>query len=387
MKELVQIIPQFPKIDYGNYNENDFKEYYLFSTPYIVTEYRSFTFLGEKSDLNFQSELEKINGTDYEIELCIFLNELFPNKEDKLDYEIEVRNSLGEIEKILISNQMSMIRFIENKDQKLYFSNMMNIYKGIEQSNFIIPEGVGLERLRSTIFWKKRIKGDSLKKFIEENWEDTVNNFFYLVNRFFEAYLLLKGEIHPLSNAGLNKNNFSEINFAIKGTNGVFVNKMVSNGFLYIKNPGNFEEKDFKELSDIILEKIEKKQYKLYFNTAKTHLFNGNLSFAFLQLIMSVEICLTQFIHKRLKSKGVSGKKIKDYANDITFSECLNLYLFAVTSDSEKPNLTDLGEINKMRVKRNKFVHEGIFDISQEELLDFIIVVKRFNEYIEKMNL
>lgn len=93
---------------------------------------------------------------------------------------------------------------------------------------------------------------------------------------------------------------------------------------------------------------------------ARTFCNFGHYELAIVQLCVACEITLSQKYWSFLKGRGVSNSKLNENKKEITFSQLLNVHLFAMRdpstlADSERI----LGTINWARKMRNEVVHEG----------------------------
>ena len=84
-----------------------------------------------------------------------------------------------------------------------------------------------------------------------------------------------------------------------------------------------------------------------------------NHKMIFLELFIFIETIVSKFLRDKKVEHGVSNNKIKEYESEVSISYMLNvelpIFIQEITSNDRKT----LGEIDKLRKKRNNIVHNG----------------------------
>jgi len=62
---------------------------------------------------------------------------------------------------------------------------------------------------------------------------------------------------------------------------------------------------------------------------------------------------------ERCLAFGVSKKKLDNYKSDYKFSMLLNVEMFVLTPPDMKPDRDMIGKVDRARVMRNEYMHEG----------------------------
>ena len=120
-------------------------------------------------------------------------------------------------------------------------------------------------------------------------------------------------------------------------------------------------------------------------NSGKSYIEAGLLEFALLQIIIAAEIATTRFIDKMLQAAGVSKSKLNDYRADLTFSQKLNIYLFALCPPGMKPQRQLIGSIDRGRKLRNDVMHEGVFNANRDEIYSLYVDIVKYLEFLDKI--
>lgn len=96
---------------------------------------------------------------------------------------------------------------------------------------------------------------------------------------------------------------------------------------------------------------------------ARTFSHYGYLGFAIVQICVAVETVLARAYTDYVLSKGVSNKVLKDNRKDITFSQLLNIHLFAMRNIQELNDWKNvIDTLNWARRNRNDVVHQGALE-------------------------
>jgi len=116
-------------------------------------------------------------------------------------------------------------------------------------------------------------------------------------------------------------------------------------------------------------------------NMARSYFSQGNTMMGFLMAVIAAERTTIEFVNNRLKSKGISGRKIKEKKTDMTFSLYLDILLRTVMNDEEYPKEL-VSKINSARKKRNDIAHANNFNLSFKDAHEFMNVIGKYIHYL-----
>jgi hypothetical protein len=102
---------------------------------------------------------------------------------------------------------------------------------------------------------------------------------------------------------------------------------------------------------------------------------NENPKWALLDAFMVTELAVARFVNEAKIAKGVSKKKLAEYRRDIGISYMLNVDLPLLLCPLTIKEGKTLQDVDTVRTKRNKVVHEGA-PVSKEEALHAINAAK-----------
>lgn len=121
------------------------------------------------------------------------------------------------------------------------------------------------------------------------------------------------------------------------------------------------------------IERGEGTEDRLYLLDAYAAVADGRLPHAIVPAHAAVELALMPLVKDSL-GEIASNKAVEDNERDLTFSLTLKVLLPAVCEATSIPQMPDKlrGQLNSLRQLRNRFVHEGVTDVSQEEARRFL---------------
>lgn len=161
---------------------------------------------------------------------------------------------------------------------------------------------------------------------------------------------------------------------------------------------GGFESGTFVPQSNIRTEQMETLNGFLQAQTAippddhalamaRTFCNFGYYDLAIVNLCVACEIALSTKYWSFLKKRGVSNTKLSDNKKDITFSQLLNIHLFAMCDvsgigDGERT----IGQINWARNMRNQIVHDGKSEkeITSDKVMEAIDAADRLLKFLDQ---
>jgi hypothetical protein len=90
-------------------------------------------------------------------------------------------------------------------------------------------------------------------------------------------------------------------------------------------------------------------------------------------------------VKQRLIASGVAKSKWEKLKSDVTYSQMLNLYLFALCPNDDKPDSQTLGDLNRARGLRNEIMHEGVVEVSKSDLERVLKATEKHLAYLERI--
>lgn len=70
---------------------------------------------------------------------------------------------------------------------------------------------------------------------------------------------------------------------------------------------------------------------------------------------------------------------------DLTYSVMLNIVLFSIALEDQKPDPNLIGKINRARNLRNAFMRKGVIPNDQREISDIYSATKAYIDYIRQL--
>jgi len=119
---------------------------------------------------------------------------------------------------------------------------------------------------------------------------------------------------------------------------------------------------------------------------ARSFLHYGMLAPALVNVCTACEIVLARYYHEFLLSRGASNKRLKEAEKDVTFSQLLNLHLFAMRDLSTLDDGSAvLGTLNRSRKLRNEIVHTGmVVGVTKAVVVESVNAAERLIEFLLK---
>lgn len=322
---------------------------------------------------------------NFDLELGVMLPDLLPNLNGKLDYSVEVSNKNDELKLLCLSNQMGMIYYkIDNEQLHALFPRCK--LDKLSNNDIKIPFGGPIQLLRTMVTTRFIIKGQCAEDALEENIETCLDVFINLLNKLLISNQMILNDGNITLSTSYDRNSFDFLYLIIcgKDKNKFGHGKLALNLGKTAINPYNIVDEKADSLLSFLNGAIEIDEIKHTMYAAKNAIDGGLLKYALIQLVIASEIATADFVKKCLLAKGVSKSKWKDYGKDITYSHMLNLYLWSLTPAHLKPDRDLIGKINRARDCRNDLMHEGIFNLTKNEMRELYEATEEYLGYIQK---
>ena len=109
---------------------------------------------------------------------------------------------------------------------------------------------------------------------------------------------------------------------------------------------------------------------------------NKNYKYALLNAFTAVEVVVSDFLTEFKIKNGVSNKKLEEYKSEIGISYMLNVEVPMVMKDLSNEGRIILGNVDKVRKKRNAVIHSGA-QVSDKEAKEAINAVLKLLALID----
>lgn len=334
----------------------------------------------------FDHLLPRTDGT-FELELGVTLPDLLPNLNGHLDYSVEVALSDDDRHQLAVSNQMARINFAKDGAGYHLIFPRYHLDALKEDKTFNLPEGSSPQLLRSTITTRFSIPGKDAEDALEEHVERCIEKFTSLLNRLLASNQMIAEHVHSQFSTAYEATSFPFFYLIIAGeTPGRFGHgKLSTHAGKMALNPPNVEQEKAERLLAYLQGAEPIDSIKQMITAARSSFEGGSLQFALLQMVIAAEMATSQYIRSRFLGLGVSRSKWNDVEAEITYSQMLNVHLFALTPAHLKPDRDLLGKMNRARDCRNKFMHRGDSFLTRDEALELINATDQYLTYLKRL--
>lgn len=339
-----------------------------------IPQNRALGFLA--SSMNKDKSLGRIfddlesNSGKYSLEIGAILHDWLPNLSGHQDYFLSVPITDGEKIPLAVSNQMLRINY-RKKGQFAHALVPQYLFKKLQSEDKLsLPDDYHVEVLKSVVTCRFEVDGNHAEDALELHIDLSIEKFIGAINRVISAQLFLSTDTTPVLTPTYDKGSFDYLYLIMKGRDSkkYKANRLSLSSFRTTLKPINYEDEKAKSFLGIIAGLQNRSEVIYLINSGKGYLEAGLIRFALLWLVIAAEIATTRFVHSMWQKAGVSKTKIKNSANDITYSQMLNIHIFALCSKELRPDKNLLSEIDKGRTSRNALMHEGKFELSQQDL-------------------
>ncbi len=333
-------------------------------------------------------DLEPDAEGNFILELGVTLPDILPNLEGNPDYTVEVALSNGDLRLLSISNRMILLHY-ERDGKQLHAIFPNEKLDAVKQSEtFKIPPAASPQHLRTTVTSRFKISGTDAEDALERNIEISIFNFMESLNKLRSSIQTLPSQDLSILSTRYESQSFPYFYMIVQGdppTNLQHGKISTHIGRVALMaNPIPADESDLllsylngTRTIDPVMETM---------GAAKSSLDSGLLNHALLMMVIAAEMATSRYVKQKLLERGVSKSKWDESKTDVTYSQMLNLHLFALAPASLKPHRSLVGEMNKARTLRNKLMHEGEFASSKEDVQLLFSQTTRFLDYISKIS-
>lgn len=362
----------------------------LLTTPTFYDELHLFVLYakGAKKDksLAIYPELAPDSRGVYQLELGVTLPDLLPTLNGQFEYKLPTVRTRHGATQLCVSNQMVRVNCYRE-------SRLLHILvpeQGIPQ----LPEhGVQVSQnppcqfLRTTVSMRFRITAPSVDCAIEDFIEECAEDLVVSVNNFLAAYMMVNPVPFYTHSTAFDARSFDVLYFAVFGGNISIarVGRLALHIGKMALNPPDISGELYQQMLEYLSGKREPDSVKLMLVEARNSYKSGLLRAALLQIVVATEMAVGRFIHEEYLNAGVSQTKWNEAKKDLTYSQMLNLHLFALAPADFKPDREVIGQLNLARSLRNEFMHEGKLELDGARLGEIFHASEKFLSYIVEL--
>ena len=314
-------------------------------------------------------ELEPQRGK-FHIELGAILHSWLPNLNEKRDYNLAVNINSKEKIQLSISNQMWRVNY-QKKGQFAHALVPQYLFDKLKAEDKLpLPNDYHLEVLKSVVTSRFKISGKDAEDALEVNIDKCIEKFIAAINRVVTGQLILSTDTTPILNPVYARGSFDFLYLIMSGkdTKKLCAQRLLLSSFKAILKPPNYKKEKVNSFKKLIRDSQSISEIAYLISSGKGYLEAGLLRFALLQLVIAAELATSRFLNEVWRAAGISKKKIKNSANDITYSQMLNIHLLALFPEKMKPSKKVLAKLDSARTARNDLMHRGQFEMPLEEL-------------------
>lgn len=332
----------------------------------------------------FDDLAPRIDGW-YDIEFGVILPDLLPSLDGQHEYSISVALPDGSAQQLYLSNVMQRVRYAE--DNGLYHA-LVPSYLPAYLEHY--PGSVNLsalarEPLKTVVATRFELAPFATNQELVRAVDQLIDQFLARINVLARAVLAVSTDgivsITPYFDRGV----FPYLYCIVRGdVNEQFSHfRLALNAGATVLNPQNLQGEDVKRYRAIASGREQIDETRLLLSAGRKYCSAGSLRFSLLQLMMAAEIATTRFVDDQLLALGVSKASLDENRHRMDFALMLKVVLPALCPDGAKPDLQMLGVINAGRRRRNDFIHESKFDMSETELRSLAVSIEQYMDFLD----
>lgn len=363
---------------------------YLLTTPTVYDELHMFTLWakGEKKSRSLELFPDLAADADgaYYLELGVTLPDLLPTLNSQFGYKIPIGSTRHGASFLCVSNQMVRVNCYRE-------SRLMHVLAPEQCLSKIHEHGVQVDSnppyqiLRTTVSMRFCIPASSVDQVFDNFLEQCAEDLAIALNNFLAGYLTVTPVSYYTHSAAFDARSFDVLYFAVFGGNqsSARVGRLALHLGKMALNPTDISGEVYAQMLEYVSGKREADSVKLMLIEAKNSYKSGFLRAALLQIVVATEMAVARFIHEEYLNAGVSQTKWNEAKKDLTYSQMLNLHLFALTPADFKPDKEVIGQLNLARSLRNEFMHEGKLGLDGTRLGEIFQASEKFLSYIAEL--
>lgn len=319
----------------------------------------------------------------FQLELGVILPDLFPNYTDNSEYCLSIKTEAGHRE-VCFSNVMARLRFVQDENILHALIPRRAIPKVREGQVKFIPKDAGVELLRTFATCRYEIEGTNAEDAFETHCESCIHDLIERLNRILKALPFVDVAPGRVYSMAYSRASLSSFYFILKGDSDEkfghgWISSHVGRSML---NPPNLPPEQSQLLSDYLTGTANPDEVEAFLHSAQSYLDAGIIEYVLLLIVIAAEVATQRFVHERLLLSQVPKKKLQEADKDMTYSMMLNIVLYAVTNDDQKPDRDLVGKMNRARGLRNAYMHTGELPKNHTEVVELFDMTKRYVAYL-----
>lgn len=317
------------------------------------------------------------------LELGIELLDLLPAFDGLSEAIVPVRFGARDL-RLCLSNRMSRLHFADDIESHQVLFPRDAPWHGTARVLFDGKEfPAAEEQLRTMAAMQFRVDGPTAEFAFESSVKACIDTFIESINVTLRAFRACRTSC-PLITRALRRDSV-----------GVLYVLMIGDG----KHGGARLAQDAGRVM-LMHEELDKEQTKRFYGVvsgaqelsdvdqilgeARSSFEGGEYEFAFLQAVIAAEMATARTVRRACLARGVSKSKLDDNRREMSYSWALNIGLPLCLTPEQLPEADLIASMNAARTKRNRLMHEGVFELTREDLRSLL---QRTVEYVNSLEM
>jgi hypothetical protein len=275
----------------------------------------------------------------FQLELGVILPDLFPNYAENSEYCLSIKTEAGQRE-VCFSNVMARLRFVRDEHLLHALIPRRALPKVREGKVEFVPKDAGVQLLRTFATCRFEIEGTNAETAFETHCESCIHDLIERLNRILKALPFVDMTAGRAYSMAYSRASLSSFYFIIKGAS----EEKLGHGWISphvgrsMLNPPDLPTEQSKRLSDYLTGTAIPDEVEAILHSAQSYVDAGIMEYVLLLIVIAAEVATQRFVHERLLLSQVSKTKLEEADKDMTYSMMLNIVLYAVTKDDQKPD-------------------------------------------------
>ncbi|MFZ4079762.1 MAG: hypothetical protein ACOYKN_00950 [Pirellula sp.] len=322
----------------------------------------------------------------FQLELGVILPDLFPNYAENSEYCLSIKTEAGQRE-VCFSNVMARLRFVRDEHLLHALIPRRALPEVREGQVEFVPKDAGVELLRTFATCRFEIEGTNAEDAFETHCEICIHDLIERLNRVLKALPFVDVAAGRVYSMAYSRASLSSFYFIIKGAS----DDKLGHGWISphagrsMLNPPNLPPEQSQLLNDYLTGAAIPDEVEAILHSAQSYVDAGIMEYVLLLIVIAAEVATQRFVHDRLLLSQVSKSKLEDAEKDLTYSMMLNIVLYAVTTDDQKPDKDLVGKMNRARCLRNAYMHTGELPKNHTEVIELFDMTKRYVEFLRSI--
>lgn len=328
--------------------------------------------------------LETDDKGAFKLEVGAVLPIWLPDLCGQRDFAIDIPVGDDAPVRLAFSNQMMKLRFKKADYLAHILVPRYHLEKFLESED--LPEGFHLEPCKTMAAARFTVVGADAEEALEKNIAVCQDRFIHALNMALESHLELATNESPILAARLDLGNFDTIYITMQGSNPKEAGVAPYHLSWYIaRSPREYTAEETSRFLALAEGTETIGDARRLLNAGKSLIESASREFAFLQIMIAVEIATMRAVYGLLKRSGVSQTVLNDYDSELKFGQSLNLHLVSLCPPNLKPDKATVGRINWGRKLRNTLMHEAKFSATRQQLLELHGAASAFLDFLAEV--